>query len=126
MVTVNQHLFDDKYLIPKFEEIFTRMTGGKFFHTLNVHQAYLHLPADADSALMQTISTGWIGMFFRRHRHPDFNTTTNLSTTVRSSTTASRKEFTSQQKQISIFQNICSLSETRNRCTRIRSTQRHR
>jgi hypothetical protein len=72
--------------------------------------------------------TGRSAMFFRLHRHPVFNTKTYLSTTMRSSSIASRKEFTSEQRQMSIFQNICSLSETRNQCTRItiRSTQRYR
>jgi hypothetical protein len=56
-VTVNQHLLDDKYPIPNIEDIFARMTGGKYFCTLDVHQAYLHLQMDEESALLQTIST---------------------------------------------------------------------
>jgi hypothetical protein len=56
-VTINQHLFDDKYPIPKIEDISTKMTGGAYFCTLNVHQAYLHLLMDDESALLQTILT---------------------------------------------------------------------
>jgi hypothetical protein len=56
-VTINQHLLDDKYPIPKIEDIFTKMTGGAYFCTLDVHQAYLHLLMDDESALLQTIST---------------------------------------------------------------------
>jgi hypothetical protein len=56
-VTINQHLLDDKYPIPKIEDIFIKMTGGAYFCTLDVHQANLHLLMDDESALLQTIST---------------------------------------------------------------------
>jgi hypothetical protein len=57
MVTVNQHLLDDKYRIPNIEDILIKMTGGAYFCILDVHQANLHLLMDDESALLQTIST---------------------------------------------------------------------
>jgi hypothetical protein len=56
-VTINQHILGDKYPIPKIEDIFTKMTVGAYFCTVDVHQAYLHMLMDDESALLQTIST---------------------------------------------------------------------
>jgi RNase H-like domain found in reverse transcriptase/Reverse transcriptase (RNA-dependent DNA polymerase)/Integrase zinc binding domain/Integrase core domain len=56
-VTLNQYLHDDKYPIPKIEDLFARMHGGTYFCTLDVHKAYLHLQMDEEGALLQTIST---------------------------------------------------------------------
>jgi hypothetical protein len=42
-VTLNQYLHDDKYPIPKIEDLFARMHGGTYFCTLDVDKAYLHL-----------------------------------------------------------------------------------
>jgi hypothetical protein len=109
----------------KLKKFFTRITGGKFFCTLEFHKAYLHLPANADSTFMHTISKHKgpykvnrlmfgsktapnVYQSFMDKTLKGFNPTTNLSTYD------SRKKFTSQQRQMPIFQNICSLSGTRN------------
>ena len=56
-VTVNPQLKDSGYPIPRIEDIFNRMRGGKYFTTLDLHKAYLHLPVDEASAKIQTITT---------------------------------------------------------------------
>lgn len=56
-VTVNQQIKDERYPIPRIEDIFSKMNGGKYFCTLDVSNAYLHMPMDDESALIQTLST---------------------------------------------------------------------
>ncbi|XP_054257058.1 uncharacterized protein K02A2.6-like [Macrosteles quadrilineatus] len=55
--TLNKVIRDEKYPIQRIEDIFAEMNGGKFFCTLDVSNAYLHMPMDSESALLQTIST---------------------------------------------------------------------
>ncbi|XP_011166664.1 uncharacterized protein LOC105200700 [Solenopsis invicta] len=55
--TINKEMKDDQYPIPKIEDIFNKMNGDQFFCTLDIHQAYLHMPVDDESAMMQAIST---------------------------------------------------------------------
>lgn len=56
-VTLNKLIKDEKYPIPRIEEIFTKMNGGRYFCTLDISNAYLHMKMDEESALMQTLST---------------------------------------------------------------------
>lgn len=56
-VTLNKLIKDQKYPIPRIEEIFTKMNGGKYFCTLDISNAYLHMRMDEESAQMQTLST---------------------------------------------------------------------
>lgn len=58
-VTINKFIMDDNYPIPRIEDLFARLSGGKFFATLDISQAYLHMKVDDDSAVLQTISTHW-------------------------------------------------------------------
>ncbi|KAK9739449.1 Integrase zinc binding domain [Popillia japonica] len=55
--TLNKFLKDDKYPIPRVEDLFAKMSGGKYFCTLDISQAYLHMPVDDESAMLQAIST---------------------------------------------------------------------
>ncbi|XP_054283456.1 uncharacterized protein LOC129000518 [Macrosteles quadrilineatus] len=55
--TLNKVIRDEKYTIQRIEDIFAEMNEGKFFCTLDVSNAYLHMPMDSESALLQTIST---------------------------------------------------------------------
>lgn len=55
--TINKAVQDEKYPIPRIEEIFTEMNGGKYFCTLDIRNAYLHMLMDEESAYLQTIST---------------------------------------------------------------------
>ena len=56
-VTLNQQIQDNRYPIPKIEDIFNKMENGKYFCTLDIFKAYLHVPVDEDSAKYQAIST---------------------------------------------------------------------
>ncbi|XP_054259583.1 uncharacterized protein K02A2.6-like [Macrosteles quadrilineatus] len=56
-VTVNKQIQDEHHPIPKIEDIFVNMNGGKLFCTLDLRNAYLHLEMDSDSANIQTLST---------------------------------------------------------------------
>ncbi|XP_054272605.1 uncharacterized protein K02A2.6-like [Macrosteles quadrilineatus] len=56
-VTLNKQIKDIKYPIPRIEDIFAKMSGGKYFCTLDISNAYLHMAMDQESALLQTIST---------------------------------------------------------------------
>ncbi|XP_054272899.1 uncharacterized protein K02A2.6-like [Macrosteles quadrilineatus] len=56
-VTVNKLIKDENYPIPRVEDIYTQMNGGKLFCTLDISNAYLHMRMDEESAHMQTLST---------------------------------------------------------------------
>ena len=56
-VTVNQVLAVDQYPMPKPDELFARLTGGKVFSKLDLSQAYLELQLDEESAVYVTINT---------------------------------------------------------------------
>ncbi|XP_045497525.1 uncharacterized protein K02A2.6-like [Colias croceus] len=55
--TLNKNLENDNYPIPRVEEIFSKLSGGKYFCTLDINQAYLHMKTSDDTAEMQAIST---------------------------------------------------------------------
>ncbi|GJQ65691.1 hypothetical protein Trydic_g7777 [Trypoxylus dichotomus] len=55
--TINPMIQNDNYPIPKIEDIFAKMNGGKYFCTLDVSQAYLHIEVDEDTAILQAVST---------------------------------------------------------------------
>ncbi|XP_045503822.1 uncharacterized protein LOC123700608 [Colias croceus] len=55
--TLNKNLENDNYPIPRVEEIFSKLSGGKYFCTLDINQAYLHMKTNDDTAEMQAIST---------------------------------------------------------------------
>lgn len=61
-VALNQNIINDKYPIPKIEDLYHRLRGGIFFCVLDIHKAYLHLTMSEESALMQTVSTH-LGLF---------------------------------------------------------------
>ena len=56
-VTVNQACMVDKYPLPRVEELFAAMTGGKVFSKLDMSQAYLQLQLDEKSTELVTINT---------------------------------------------------------------------
>ncbi|GBP27292.1 Uncharacterized protein K02A2.6 [Eumeta japonica] len=47
--TLNKNIEDDNYPIPRIEEIFSKLSGGKYFCTLDINSAYLHMPTNEDS-----------------------------------------------------------------------------
>ncbi|KAK7579781.1 hypothetical protein V9T40_008715 [Parthenolecanium corni] len=55
--TLNRLINDDKYPIPHIEEILSKLNGGKYFCKLDLSRAYLTLPVDDETAVMQAIST---------------------------------------------------------------------
>jgi hypothetical protein len=60
--TLNPLLQDEHYPVPRIDDIFAQMSGGKFFCTLDVRQAYLHVVMTEESAKMQAINTH-LGVF---------------------------------------------------------------
>lgn len=56
-VTLNRSIVDDKYPIPKIEDMMRNFKNGVFFCVFDVYKAYLHMKMNDESALMQTIST---------------------------------------------------------------------
>lgn len=54
---LNKNLENDYYPIPRIEEIFAKLSGGKYFCTLDINQAYLHMKTTEETAEMQAIST---------------------------------------------------------------------
>ena len=56
-VTINQALAVDQYPLPKPEELFATLTGGKVFTKLDLSQAYLQLQLDEESTAYVTINT---------------------------------------------------------------------
>jgi len=56
-ITVNQAAKVDTYPLPKVEDLFAAMSGGKFFTKLDMSQAYLQLQLDDKSKELVTINT---------------------------------------------------------------------
>ena len=56
-LTVNQAEVIDKYPIPKIEDLYAKLSGGKTFTKLDMSQAYLQLPLDEESKDLTTINT---------------------------------------------------------------------
>lgn len=56
-VTINQALDMDSYPIPRIEELFAALSGGKYFSQLDLSQAYLQLELDEASKELVTINT---------------------------------------------------------------------
>ena len=56
-VTVNRVLSVDQYPLPKPEDLFATLAGGKVFTKLDLSQAYLQLKLDEDSTAYVTINT---------------------------------------------------------------------
>ena len=48
-VTINQVSQIDSYPLPRVEEFFSRLSGGKYFSKLDLSQAYLQVQIDEDS-----------------------------------------------------------------------------
>lgn len=56
-LTINQAAQTDKYPLPKVDDLFSALSGGKYFTTLDLSQAYLQLPLHEDSKQYLTINT---------------------------------------------------------------------
>ncbi|KAI5751278.1 hypothetical protein M8J77_006027 [Diaphorina citri] len=56
-VTLNKCIQDMNYPIPRIDDIFAQMNGGKYFCTLDLSKAYLHYEMDEQSAMLQSLST---------------------------------------------------------------------
>lgn len=56
-IAVNPQLKDAHYPIPKIEDILSSLCNAKFFCTLDLFKAYLHVLVDDESKVIQTIST---------------------------------------------------------------------
>ena len=56
-VTINQALDVDQYPLPKPEDLFATLAGGKKFSKLDLSQAYQQLPLDEESMKYVTINT---------------------------------------------------------------------
>ena len=47
--TINPSTKLDRYPIPRVEDLFAKLSGGKSFTTLDLSQAYLQVPLDDES-----------------------------------------------------------------------------
>ena len=56
-VTISQVLKVDSYPLPKVEDLFSALAGGKYFCKLDMAQAYLQLPLDQEPQEFTTINT---------------------------------------------------------------------
>ena len=55
--TINQASKLDRYPIPKIEDLFTGLTGGTCFSTLDLSKAYLQVPLDEQAKAVAVINT---------------------------------------------------------------------
>ena len=67
-VTINQASKVDPYPLPRVEELFAALSGGKYFTKLDLAHAYLQLPLDEEAQQLCTINTH--KGLFRYHRLP--------------------------------------------------------
>lgn len=56
-VTANPQLVDAPYPLPQITEVLHTLRNARYFCTLDLYKAYLHVAVDDDSARIQTIST---------------------------------------------------------------------
>ena len=56
-VTINQVSQIDSYPLPRVEEVYSRLSGGKYFSKLDLSQAYLQIEIDEESQQYVTINT---------------------------------------------------------------------
>ena len=74
--TINQASTTETYPLPRIEELFADLSGGKYFTKLDMSNAYLQLPLAEESKKYVTINTHR-GLFqFNRELHqllPSFN-----------------------------------------------------
>jgi len=56
-ISVNKVAEDESFPIPRQEDIFVNLSGGKVFTTLDIRKAYLHIEMDDDSSHIQSITT---------------------------------------------------------------------
>ena len=61
-MTVNQAFRIDSNPLPKVDELFATLAGGKTFSKLGLQHAYLQLPLETNSKQYTTINTHW-GLF---------------------------------------------------------------
>lgn len=54
---INERIADVHYPIRKIDEIFHSLRGSKFFCKFDLFKAYLHVPVDDQSSIIQTITT---------------------------------------------------------------------
>ena len=55
--TVNPVLQIDKYPIPNIEDLYSKVSGGRYFTRLDLSEAYLQVPLDKESQKLTTINT---------------------------------------------------------------------
>lgn len=56
-VTINKQLLVDKYPLPRHEELFIKLHGGKFFSKLDLSQAYNQLVLNEGSQMLTCVNT---------------------------------------------------------------------
>ena len=56
-ITVNRVAKVDSYPIPKIEDLYTNLVGGKMFSTLDLSNVYLQMPLEEESRYLSTINT---------------------------------------------------------------------
>lgn len=56
-VTINPHLKIDQYPLPRIQDLFSKLQGGKQFTKLDLSQAYQQVELDEESSRLTTIST---------------------------------------------------------------------
>ena len=55
--TINPIAKLDRYPIPRIEDLFAKLSGGKSFTTLDLSQAYLQVPLDEESKKLLVVNT---------------------------------------------------------------------
>ena len=56
-VTINQALQPDSYPLPRVDELFASLAGGRYFSKLDLSNAYLQIELEEESKKLVTINT---------------------------------------------------------------------
>ncbi|XP_055911915.1 uncharacterized protein K02A2.6-like [Eupeodes corollae] len=76
-ITINTHLRIDRHPVPRIEELFQKLQGGRYFTKIDLSDAYLQIPLDEESKKVCVISAEF-GLFEYQRLPFDISSSTGI------------------------------------------------